>query len=439
MKRVLVLGSGLVAGPLIRYLLDAKIEVVVATLLVDRARALVGNRPHGRAVYLNVEDDAALGAMVADADLTVSLLPFGYHPAVAKHCVAHRKHMVTTSYVSPAMQEHDRAARAAGVALVNEVGVDPGIDHMSAMRVIDAARKRRAKVVAFRSYCGGLPAPEANDNPFGYKFSWAPRGVLLAARNGASYLLDGRRVDVPPADLFRDMQMFPVEGVGFFEAYPNRDSIAYIDAYGLNGIDTMFRGTLRNVGWCDIFYSFRKLGLLELDLHRARGKTYSWLLRKVLGIKPRQALAAAVAARLGIHPLALPVTALRWLGMLGDRRLSAPQISPLDALAHLMIEKLSYRPGERDMLVMVHDFRIEGERGARERVTSTLVDFGQKRGDSSMARTVSLPAAISARMLLEGRLEATGVLRPLIPELYLPILDELAHLGIECKEKREAL
>jgi saccharopine dehydrogenase-like NADP-dependent oxidoreductase len=195
----------LVARPLVRHLLDKGHQLVIATLLVDRAEEMIAGHPNGKALLFDVQDEARLASLVSESDLAVSLLPFTYHPMVARLCIAHRKPMVTTSYVSPAMKQLDESARAAGVTILNEMGVDPGFDHMSAMRVIDGVRRRGGRIVSFRSYCGGLPAPEANDNPFGYKFSWAPRGVLLAGRNNALYLLDGRRTEVPADRLFRDM------------------------------------------------------------------------------------------------------------------------------------------------------------------------------------------------------------------------------------------
>ena len=438
MKNVLVLGAGLVARPLVRYLLDRGFGVTCASRTVAKAEALIDGHPNGRAHPLNLKNEEKLAGFVAECDLAVSLVPFAFHPTVARMCIERRKPMVTTSYVSAEMEELDGAAREAGLTILNEIGVDPGIDHMSAMRVIDAVRKRGGKIVAFRSYCGGLPAPEANDNPFGYKFSWAPRGVLLASRNGASYLLDGRTVEVEPERLFRDMHVLQVEGVGDFEAYPNRDSLGYIEVYGLGGISTMYRGTLRNMGWCDTLYNFRRLGLLELEEAEAGG-TYGEFLGRLLGNGGRSPdeLRAAAARKMGVAPDALPAWNLHWLGMLGDREVGAERISPLDALGQLMFEKLAYGPGERDMLVLFHDFRAEYPDGRRERILSRMVDFGIPEGDSSMSRTVSLPAAIAARRILEGEITATGVLRPVTADIYNPVLDELAELGIECRESTE--
>jgi saccharopine dehydrogenase-like NADP-dependent oxidoreductase len=442
MKNVLVLGAGLVTKPLVDYLLQHGYRLTCASRTVAKAEALVDGHPNGSAHELNLRDEAKLAEFIRDCDLAVSLVPFAFHPLVARLCIEHRKPMVTTSYVSPEMQALDGAAKEAGVTILNEIGVDPGIDHMSAMRIIDAVQGEGGRVVAFRSYCGGLPAPEANDNPFGYKFSWAPRGVLLASRNGAEYLADGRRVEVAPERLFRDMHVLEVEGFGDFEAYPNRDSISYIDIYGLEGIETMFRGTLRNMGWCDTMYNFRKLGLLELEEVEAAGKTYADFTRDLLGLEgaeDAEALRAAVAAKAGIPSESLPARNLHWLGMLSDQPVGADRISPLDALGKLMFDKLAFADGERDLLVLYHDFRVEYPDERRERITSRMIDFGIPGGDSSMSRTVSLPAAIGVRRILEGEITAKGVLRPVTADIYEPVLDELAELGIVCTEASEPI
>ncbi len=439
MKRVLVLGAGLVAKPLVRYLLDKGHRVILASRTVSKAEKMIAGHPNGEAHSLDLQDEESLAARLDGCDLAVSLVPFAFHPTVARLCIDRKKPMVTTSYVSPEMQELDAPAREAGVTVLNEIGVDPGIDHMSAMRVIDSVRSKGGQVVAFKSYCGGLPAPEANDNPFGYKFSWAPRGVLLASRNSAEYLLDGRKVQVPGERLFRDMHILQVEGHGDFEAYPNRDSISYIEIYGLEGIKTLFRGTLRNMGWCDCVYNYRRLGLLDLEEIDVEGKTYAQLMRQIVGCGEQDDLRQATARKLSIPPDALPAWNLQWLGMFSDRKLEGARISPLDALGDLMFEKLAYRPGERDMIVLYHDFRAVFPDGHEERIVSQLIDYGIEGGDSSMSRTVSLPAAVAAHLILKGAVTAKGVLRPVIPEIYNPVLDELATLDINCEERSEPL
>ncbi len=264
MHKVLILGAGLVAGPMVRYLLDKpKIQVTVASRTVSKAQALVGDHPQGTALAINVKDESALSDLVQQHDLTVSLLPYTFHLQVANQCLAHKKHLVTTSYVKPEMQALDPAAKEANVILLNEIGLDPGIDHMSAMRVIDEIKAKGGKLTSFVSYCGGLPAPEANTNPLGYKFSWSPRGVVMAGKNPARYLWDGREVNILGGELFDNPWPVEIPGLGAFEGYPNRDSLPYTDVYNIEPTQTMFRGTLRNSGWCSTLKTIAELGILD--------------------------------------------------------------------------------------------------------------------------------------------------------------------------------
>ena len=267
MKNIVVFGAGMVAGALVRYLLDQPdFHVTVASRTVSKAEELVAGHSNGRAVAVDSDDPAALEALIRDADLAVSLLPYAYHPVVARLCVANRVHMVTTSYVKPAMAELDAAARAAGVILLNEIGVDPGIDHMTAMRIVHQVRREGGRVTSFVSWCGGLPAPDCRDNPLGYKFSWSPRGVLLAGKNPAHYLWNGEEVDIPGDELFDHHVTVPVVVEGeeiAYDGYPNRDSLPYMQTYGISAPETFFRGTLRNVGWCQTLRKLAQLGMLD--------------------------------------------------------------------------------------------------------------------------------------------------------------------------------
>ncbi len=439
MPKVLVLGAGLVARPLVRHLLENDYELIQADMEVERAEAMIDGHPRGRAVALDFSDANAVAALVGECDLTVSLAPYGFHPKVARICIDQKKSMVTASYVAPEMEALDAAARDAGVTILNEIGVDPGIDHMSAMRVIDSVRDAGGEIVSFKSYCGGLPAREANDNPFGYKFSWAPRGVLLAGRNNASYLSGGVKIEVPGERLFRNMHMLAVPGVGDFEAYPNRDSIAYIRIYGLEGVRTMFRGTLRYPGWCDCLFNYRRLGLLEIDEIDATGLTRAGLLRRLAGCGDCDDVRAAVAAKLDLPAASLPILNLEWLGLLAETPIARDRISPLDVLGDAMQERLVFAPGERDLLVMFHEFKALYPDGRTERITSRLAAYGEPGGDSAMARTVTLPVAIAVRQIIEGGIAATGVLRPIGKDIYEPVLDRLAGMGIVCEESTENL
>jgi len=429
----------MVARPLVRHLLDGGHELVQADLEVGRAEKMIDGHPNGRALALDFTDENAIAALVADCDLAVSLAPYVFHPKIARICIDHGKPMVTASYVAPDMAALDGAAREAGVTILNEIGVDPGIDHMSAMRVIDGVKSAGGRIESFRSYCGGLPAPEANDNPFGYKFSWAPRGVLLAGRNDARYLMNGDVVEVPGERLFRDMHVLAIPGLGDFEAYPNRDSLGYIDIYGLEGVRTMFRGTLRNMGWCDCLFNYRRLGLLELQESGGEGLTRAAMMRRLAGCAVGDDLGAAIAAKLGLPRHSLPVLNLEWLGLCEETPVGRDPVTPLDVLGDAMQRKLGFAEGERDLLAMFHEFLAVHPDGRRERITSQMVAYGEPGGDSAMARTVTLPVAIAVDLILAGRITAAGVLRPISEDIYHPVLAELAGMGIECVEKSETL
>ena len=438
MKRVLVLGAGLVSGPLVRYLLQADgFSLTVADQARDKAEALVLGAENGTALGLDVRDETTLERLISEHDLTISLLPYVFHPLVATLALRHAKHMVTASYVKPEMQALDAAARDAGVLLLNEVGVDPGIDHMSAMKVIHSIQERGGRIVSFTSNTGGLPAPDANDNPMGYKFSWAPRGVVLAGKNPARFLKDGVSIDVPGPELFAHHWPCAIKGFGTLEVYPNRDSLPYIESYGIPHVQDMFRGTLRYPGWCDTLKAIVDLGWLdETERTDLKGLSFADLVRRLLTTEADPK--TAVAERLGLPLDAKPITDLEWLGWFSDEPLPKGADTLLDVVALRMLEKMQYADDERDMLVMQHEFVAEYP-DRRERITSTLVDYGTRGGETSMSRLVGLPAAIAAKHVLLGTFDQVGVQVPMIPEIYHPILDELEDLGVSFHETVEVV
>ncbi|MCR4396693.1 MAG: saccharopine dehydrogenase NADP-binding domain-containing protein, partial [Candidatus Saccharicenans sp.] len=381
MKKVCLLGAGLVAGPLIEYLLQfAEVELKVADIDLERARSLVKDHPRGRVYQLDLQDRPALVELISEAEVVVSMVPYTFHPYVAEICLEQGKHLVTASYVSPVMKAMDGRAREKGLIFLNELGLDPGIDHMEAMRLIEAAHQAGGQAVSFVSYCGGLPAPEASDNPFGYKFSWSPRGVLLAGRNEARYLLDGREVVVPAEELFSHYKMIDIQGLGVFEGYPNRNSVSYLETYGIKEAKTMLRGTLRYPGWCQKMKKIGELGLLDISEREWRAQTYAGFLREYLEIGEGLELKAALAARLKLNPQSEVIESLEWLGLFSEQPLPSRKMSPLDLLVALMVEKLKYRAGERDMTVLQHQLTVDYPGKGRELVTSTLIDFGQPHG-----------------------------------------------------------
>ena len=442
MKKVLVLGAGLVAGAHVRYLLDQPdFHVTVASRTFSKAQDIIRGHPRGEARQLDVTDEVTMEELIRQSDLAVSMLPYVHHPTVARLCVKHRKHMVTTSYVKEPMAQLDQAAKEAGVILLNEIGVDPGIDHMTAMKVIHRVQHDGGEITGFTSWCGGLPAPEANTNPFGYKFSWSPRGVLLAGKNSAHYLKDGRDVVVPGEQLFDHYWSVPVEVEGKvtdFEGYPNRDSMPYMETYGITTTRTMFRGTLRNVGWCATLRKIVDLGLLdEHERTDVGGLTFAQFTAKLIGGSTGN-LKQNLAAYLKVEEGSPVMRNLEWLGLLSDDPLPLQKGAPIDVLTARMLEKMQYEEGERDMLILQHEF-IAQYPGRQQKITSTMIDFGIPHGDTSMSRTVGLPAAIGVRMVLQGKINLTGVHTPVVPEIYVPVLAELERLGIHFAEKWETL
>jgi saccharopine dehydrogenase (NADP+, L-glutamate forming) len=306
------------------------------------------------------------------------------------------------------------------------------------MKVIHTEEAAGGTLVGFSSWCGGLPAPEANDNPFGYKFSWSPKGVLIAARNSARFLRDGKEVVVVPDDLFANPASVDIPGVGNFEGYPNRDSVAYIDTYHFSDkVVDMFRGTLRNPGHCVLYTQLIRLGLLEDEPKQIfAGLSRKGLMEKLFAAP----LEKTIPAKLGVDPGDSPLGALEYIGMMDDEPVEPEKGSLMDVLADRMNKSLVYKPGERDMLLMRHDITFTYDSGQRkERITAIMVDYGIPGGDSSMARTVSLPAAIGTRMLLEGRMQASGVHIPVVPEIYNPVLEELDQMNISFTETRSTV
>ncbi len=437
---VLVLGAGLVSKPLVKYLLDhPNFSVTMASRTVSKAEKIIDGHSYGTAIALNVSDDALLEKLVSESDLTVSLLPYTYHVKVAKLCIKYKKHLITTSYVSDDMKALDKRAKDADVILLNECGLDPGIDHMSAMRVIHEVENNKGKVISFRSTTGALPSHEANNNPFGYKFSWSPRGVLLASRNAAKWLENGKEISIPGEKLFENYYLQDVPGVGTFENYPNRNSIPYKDIYGLKDAKTVYRGTFRMAGWCETIRKIVALGWLnDKPITGFKGKTYGDLTRFLVGAKEKDDLIKATAEYLNLDTYSTVIKRLEWLGLFSDKKLPDDRDNPLDFLNVLTLSKMPLDKSERDMVVMHHEFIAEYP-SKKEYITSTLIGYGIPYNDSAISRTVALPAAIAVKMILNEQIKLTGVHIPVIPDIYNPILDELKEMGIKFTEETQTL
>lgn len=436
MKHILVLGAGMVARPLVEYLLgQPDFSVEVADIVIEKAANIVGDHPRGKARIIDLDKADMLEAAVRPADLVISLAPNTYHPKIAVLCLKHKKHLVTASYVGEPMRALGAEAKKAGLVFLNEIGLDPGIDHMESMRIIHDIRRRKGKVEEFISYCGGLPAPEADTNPWGYKFSWSPIGVLRAGNSSAKYLRDGKEIVIPAERLFDSCPTITVKGMPDFEGYPNRDSLQYITLYGIPETRTMLRGTLRYKGWCQTFKEVRRLGLTDETPADWTGMTYEGFLRRTMNARPGTPIKKAVGEALVLPEDSVVIRKLEWLGLFSSEHMPQAKASAIEILAALMSDKLKYEAGERDLVVLQHKFMAVFPGGKKERILSTLVDFGIPGGDTSMARCVGLPAAVGATLIIRGKVKASGVLIPILPEIYGPVLEEIKRHGISFKEE----
>jgi saccharopine dehydrogenase-like NADP-dependent oxidoreductase len=439
MYNILILGAGLVAKPMVDYLLARKYNVTVASNTSERALQMIGDHPNGRSVFWEADDEAGLDGLISNHDLTVSLLPYVFHLMVARCCIKHRKNMVTTSYVKPEMKALNGQAKEAGIIILNEIGLDPGIDHMSAMRIIDKIHDNEGAVLEFYSICGALPAPECADNPFRYKFSWSPKGVVMAGNNDALFLHHGQKVSIPTKDLFKNPFKVDFPGVGLLDVYPNRDSIAYTDIYGIPEAQTMYRGTFRYQGWCEILDVIKQLNLISYDKYDMTGMTYADMVARGLpGLKHQDHagdISLEVSDLLSIPADAPALKALKWLGSFGNLPMNRGIDSPFEVTSDLMISKMTLGHEERDMVALQHTFLAGYSDGRKEVIRSRMLDFGSPSTDTSIARTVALPAAIGVEMILNGRITETGVHIPVIPEIYNPVLDQLETMGIKMVEE----
>lgn len=437
MNKVLILGSGMVAGPIIQYLLNKGIFVTVASNTVDRAEELIAQNPKGNAIFWDANDTEKLDGYIKEHDLTVSLLPYAFHVMVAEKCIMYKKNMVTTSYVKPEMYALDQKAKDANIIILNECGLDPGIDHMSAKRIIDTVHGFGGKIKEFYSICGALPAPESsNDNPFRYKFSWSPKGVVLAGNNEACYLKRKKKIKVETENLFKDIFKLKVSGVEELDVYPNRDSLPYVDLYEIPETDTMFRGTFRYKGWCESLDALKTLKLTIQEQHDFTGMTYAQMMAQMIGAKDTKNIAKQVADYLKTNIDSDAIKSMEFLGLFDDKPMKRGKDSTYEIVSDLMIQKMMIDDEkERDMSVMQHLFLAEYPDGRKEVIKSRLLDYGIPGKDTSIARTVALPAACAVNMILQDEIRIKGVHIPVLPEIYNPIMDELENMGIEMIEE----
>jgi saccharopine dehydrogenase-like NADP-dependent oxidoreductase len=441
MRHILVIGAGRSATNLIHYLAekasDQQLEITVADLSLEAANKNILGMAHTRGIALDVNDAEQRQSLIQAHDLVISMLPAHMHVEVAKDCLAFGKHMVTASYISPAMEELDQEVRAKNLVFMNECGLDPGIDHMSAMKVIDQIRAQGGKMLLFESFTGGLIAPESDTNLWHYKFTWNPRNVVLAGQGGAAeFIQEGTYKYIPYHRLFRRTEFLDIEGHGRFEAYANRNSLKYRSIYGLEDILTLYRGTIRHVGFSKAWNMFVQLGMTD-DSYRipnSENLTYKEFVNLFLPYSPTDSVALKLRHNLKIDQDDLMWGKLEELDLFNtEKTIGIKNASPAMALQKILMDQWTLQPKDKDMIVMYHKFGYEIN-GVKKQIDSNMVLIGEDQTNTAMAKTVGLPVAIAALKILNGVIKNPGVQLPIHKEVYTPILEELEQYGVLFQE-----
>lgn len=440
MKIITIFGAGLSASTLIQYLLNHSTKhnwkIRVGDISEELAAQKINHHPNGYAFAFNLFDNEQKEREIQGADAVISMLPARFHPIVAECCVRHKTHMLTASYVSKEMKELDTAAREAGIAMLNELGVDPGIDHMSAMRIIDKIKAKGGKLNVFKSSTGGLIAPEYDNNPWNYKFTWNPRNVVVAGQGISQYLENGSIKYIPYHRLFERVEHTLMPNIGEFEIYPNRDSVSYRDIYQLRDIETIFRGTMRRPGYCKAWNVFVQLGMTDdtYTLANSETLTYRQFLASFMPHIKKQSLEEAFASLSFVNHDKDIISRFKWLDMFENHPIKLNNASPAQILQQILEQKWILNPNDKDMITMQHLFEYELN-GERKGLKSSLVVIGKDTTHTAMSITVGTPLAIAAKLLLTGKFTMTGVHVPTQKEMYLPILKELKKFGIHFTEE----
>jgi saccharopine dehydrogenase-like NADP-dependent oxidoreductase len=441
MRSILVLGAGRSSSSLINYLLSnaGENDWTVSVGDISRSAALerINGSPFGQFVPFDINDDLQSADTIRNADVVISLLPAQFHPTVARHCLALKKHLLTASYISDELSALDAGAKENGLLFLNECGLDPGIDHMSAMQIIDDIRRRGGKITSFESFTGGLIAPETDpDNPWRYKFTWNPRNVVMAGQGTARFLQNGNLKYIPYQQLFKRTTSIDVPGYGNYEGYANRDSLKYIDTYGLSDIRTMLRGTLRNEGFCRAWNILVQLGCCDdtYVLQNIGDLTREDFLNCFLDDQSGKTVREKVCAVFNVRTDSPEILKLAWSGFFDREVIGLEKGTPAQIVEHILNRKWKLNEGDKDMIVMWHRFFYELH-GKQIQILASLVAKGESSIYTAMAKTVGLPLAIAAKLFLNGKISSRGVHIPITKEFYEPILSELKTRGIGLVEQ----
>ena len=442
MRKILLIGAGKSTSALIKYLKEKsneeKLQLIIGDLSLANAEKFAGDHPNTKAIQLDIFKADQRQEAIKNADIVISMLPARFHIEVAKDCVNFNKNLVTASYVSDEMQALDEEVKQKGLTFMNEIGVDPGIDHMSAMQVIDRIRAKGGKMLLFESFTGGLVAPESDTNLWNYKFTWNPRNVVVAGQGGAAvFMQEGKYKYIPYHRLFRRTEFLEVENYGRFEGLANRDSLKYRSVYSLDSIKTLYRGTLRRVGFSKAWNMFVQLGMTDdtYTLEGSEDMSYRDFVNSFLPYSPTDSVELKTRYNLKIDQDDVMWEKLLELDIFNPhKKIGIKNATPAQALQKILEEKWTLAPNDKDMIVMYHKFGYEIE-GKTNQIDSTMVHLGEDQTYTAMAKTVGLPVGIATLKILNKEITTTGVLRPITKEIYDPILKELAENGIVFKEK----
>ena len=442
MRHILIIGAGRSASSLIQYLLNKsekeQLHLTIGDLSIELAQKKTANHPNATALAFDIFNENQRQTEIQKADIVISMLPAHLHFEVAKDCIKYKKHMVTASYISEAMQSLDADAKANNLIFMNEIGLDPGIDHMSAMKIIDEIREQGGKMLLFESFCGGLVAPESDNNLWNYKFTWAPRNVVLAGQGGAAkFIQEGTYKYIPYHKLFRRTEFLEVEGYGKFEGYANRDSLKYREIYGLDDILTLYRGTIRRVGYSRAWNMFVQLGMTDDTYLIDNSETISYreFINLFLPYHPTDSVELKTRLSLGIEQDDIMWDKLVELDIFNeDKIVGLKNATPAQILEKILNDSWTLEKDDKDMIVMYHKFGYELN-GEQKQIDSKMVCIGEDQTYTAMAKTVGLPVAMSTLLILNGKITTPGVQLPLNKEVYLPILKELEEFGVQFHEK----
>ncbi len=440
-RTVLVIGAGKSTSQLVNYLLHKSqkenLAIIVGDISLEHAQKLVNKHPNGKAISLDVFNEQQRTQAIENATIVISMLPARFHIEVARDCVKLGKSMVTASYISKEMQALDKEAKEKGLVFMNEIGLDPGIDHMSAMQVLDRIRDTGGKILLFESFTGGLVAPESDTNLWNYKFTWNPRNVVLAGQGGAAeFIQEGTYKYIPYQRLFRRTEFLEVEGYGRFEGYANRNSLKYRSVYGLDDIPTLYRGTLRRVGFSKAWHIFVMMGMTDdsYKLQETETMSYRDFVNLFLPYSPTDSVELKLRHHVKIDQDDLLWDKLVELDIFNpDKKIGLTNATPAQCLQRILEDKWTLAPNDKDMIVMYHKFGYEIN-GQRKQIDATMVNIGQDQVETAMARTVGLPVAMATLRILNGEVTTPGVQLPISKEVYEPILKELEDYGITFKE-----